>query len=721
MQVALPNRAFTTQALSLSTGISMAFTASGGVDLFTQAELALRAVRSGGKPGTLVFSAAIGGRTKKPTPHTSPDRAAARQTLAFSVEFGQNAAMITLNNVSARIVGRLLIDQATVALPAGIKAGLVGKNGAGKSTLFKIITGDMEAETGSVSIPKNARIGQVAQEAPGTEEPLIEIVLKADKEREALLAEAETATDPHRIAEIHMRLADIQAHSAESRAASILAGLGFDAAAQLRPASSFSGGWRMRVALAAVLFSEPDLLLLDEPTNYLDLEGTLWLEDYIAKYPHTVIIISHDRDLLNTAVNAIIHLDQQKLTFYRGSYDQFERQRAEANELQAKAKVKNDAARKHLQSFIDRFKAKASKARQAQSRVKALERMGTVSAVIEDHVQGFKFPDPEKEAASPIIALENGTVGYVPGKPILQHLSLRIDTDDRIALLGSNGNGKSTFAKLISGRLPATGGSVQVAPGLKIGFFAQHQLDDLIPEHDAVEHVRQRMPGATEGKVRARVAQMGLATAKMSTPAKDLSGGEKARLLMGLAAFDAPNLLILDEPTNHLDIDSRNALIQALNEYTGAVILISHDRHLIEATADRLWLVKDGTVSNYDGDLEDYRSTIVQSSRGKGTKDKGGAVEDNRSKAEQRKANADKRAAFAPLKKKINDIESLTAKLEKQIQALDKELEDQDLYEKFPAKAAAKVKERAEVVSKLTKAEEHWMELSTEYEEAMAG
>ncbi len=628
--------------------------------------------------------------------------------------------MITLNNVSARIVGRLLIDQATVALPAGIKAGLVGKNGAGKSTLFKIITGDMEAETGSVSIPKNARIGQVAQEAPGTEEPLLEIVLKADKEREALLAEAETATDPHRIADIHMRLADIQAHSAESRAASILAGLGFDAAAQLRPASSFSGGWRMRVALAAVLFSEPDLLLLDEPTNYLDLEGTLWLEDYISKYPHTVIIISHDRDLLNTAVNAIIHLDQQKLTFYRGSYDQFERQRAEANELQAKAKVKNDAARKHLQSFIDRFKAKASKARQAQSRVKALERMGTVSAVIEDHVQGFKFPDPEKEAASPIIALEHGTVGYVPGKPILQHLSLRIDTDDRIALLGSNGNGKSTFAKLISGRLPATGGSVQVAPGLKIGFFAQHQLDDLIPEHDAVEHVRQRMPGATEGKVRARVAQMGLATAKMSTPAKDLSGGEKARLLMGLAAFDAPNLLILDEPTNHLDIDSRNALIQALNEYTGAVILISHDRHLIEATADRLWLVKDGTVSNYDGDLEDYRATIVQSSKGKGGKGKGNGGEDQLSKAEQRKANADKRATFAPLKKKINDVESLTAKLQKQIQVLDKELEDQDLYDKFPEKAAAKVKERSEVVSKLNKAEEHWMELSSQYEEAMA-
>lgn len=630
--------------------------------------------------------------------------------------------MITISNLSARIAGRLLIDDASVALPAGTKAGLVGKNGAGKSTLFRIVTGKMESETGSVSIPRGARIGQVAQEAPGTEEPLIEIVLKADKEREALLLEAETASDPHRIAEIHTRLADIQAHSAEARAASILAGLGFDAEAQLRPASSFSGGWRMRVALAAVLFSEPDLLLLDEPTNYLDLEGTLWLEDYISRYPHTVIIISHDRDLLNTAVNSIVHLDQKKLTFYRGSYDQFERQRAEALELQTKAKAKNEAARKHLQSFIDRFKAKASKARQAQSRIKALERMGTVSAVIEDHVQGFTFPDPEKEAASPIIAIDGGSVGYVPGKPILQRLSLRIDTDDRIALLGSNGNGKSTFAKLISGKLALSGGSLQIAPGLKTGFFAQHQLDDLIPNEDAVAHVRRLMPDAPEAKVRARVAQMGLHTSKMDTAAKDLSGGEKARLLMGLAAFHAPNLLILDEPTNHLDIDSRNALIQALNEYSGAVILISHDRHLIEATADRLWLVRDGTVKSYDGDLEDYRGTIVTASKGKNGKERGGEKEENApSKAEQRKANADKRANFAPLRKKINDIESLTAKLEKQIQTIDAELGDQELYEKFPAKAAAKVKERAELAARLMVAEEQWLELSAEYEEAMAG
>ncbi|CDZ71490.1 ATP-binding cassette domain-containing protein [Neorhizobium galegae] len=626
--------------------------------------------------------------------------------------------MITITELSARIAGRLLLDNASVTLPAGTKAGLVGRNGAGKSTLFKVITGELGSETGSVSYPKSARLGQVAQEAPGTEDSLIEIVLSADKERAALLAEAETATDPHRIADIQMRLVDIDAHSAEARAASILAGLGFSQEAQSRPASSFSGGWRMRVALASVLFAEPDLLLLDEPTNYLDLEGTLWLEDYIRRYPHTVIIISHDRDLLNNAVNAIVHLDQKKLTFYRGGYDQFERQKAEADELQTKAKAKNEAARKHLQSFIDRFKAKATKARQAQSRVKALERMGTVAAVIEDHVQPITFPEPEKQPASPIVAIQNAAVGYEPGKPILKNITLRIDNDDRIALLGSNGNGKSTFAKFIASRLKAESGDIRLAPSLKIGFFAQHQLDDLVPADSPVAHVRRLMPDAPEAKVRARVAQMGLATEKMATAAKDLSGGEKARLLMGLAAFHAPNLLILDEPTNHLDIDSRRALIEALNDYEGAVILISHDRHLIEATVDRLWLVNNGTVSNFEGDLEEYRNLIVSS--GKKKEEKVELTEDLSSKADQRKANAEKRASLAPLKKKINEIEAVTAKLEKLIKALDKELADPVLYEKAPAKAAQKAKERGEAAAKLSSAEEEWLMLSSEYEEAMA-
>ncbi|TWF56794.1 ABC-F family ATP-binding cassette domain-containing protein [Neorhizobium alkalisoli] len=626
--------------------------------------------------------------------------------------------MITITDLSARIAGRLLLDHASVSLPAGAKVGLIGRNGAGKSTLFRVITGDLVSESGYVTIPKNARIGQVAQEAPGTEDSLITIVMAADKERTALMAEAETATDPNRIAEIQMRLVDIDAHSAEARAASILAGLGFNAEAQLRPASSFSGGWRMRVALAAVLFAEPDLLLLDEPTNYLDLEGTMWLEDYVRRYPHTVIVISHDRDMLNNAVTSIVHLDQKKLTFYRGGYDQFERQKAENDELQMKAKAKNDAARKHLQSFIDRFKAKATKAKQAQSRVKALERMGTVAAVVEDHVQPINFPKPEKLPASPIVAINKGSVGYTPGKPILKNISLRIDNDDRIALLGSNGNGKSTFAKLISGRLQNEAGEMKLAPSLSIGFFAQHQLDDLIPEETPVDHVRRLMPQAPEAQVRARVAQMGLATEKMNTAAKDLSGGEKARLLMGLAAFHAPNLLILDEPTNHLDIDSRRALIEALNDYDGAVILISHDRHLIEATVDRLWLVNEGTVKPFDGDLEEYRELIIASGRKK--EEKTSAADDTASKADQRKANAEKRASLAPLKKKINEAEALTAKLEKLIQALDKELADPALYEKAPAKAASKAKERGEAAAKLSAAEEEWLMLSSEYEEAMA-
>ncbi len=630
--------------------------------------------------------------------------------------FANNPIMITISGLTARIAGRLLIEDASLTLPSGFKAGLVGRNGAGKSTLFKIITGQMAPETGTVSYPKGARIGQVAQEAPGTDESLIEIVLAADKERTSLMAEAETATDPHRIAEIQVRLADIDAYSAEARAATILAGLGFDEDAQKRPAKSFSGGWRMRVALAAVLFSEPDLLLLDEPTNYLDLEGTLWLEDYIKRYPHTVIIISHDRDLLNSAVNSIVHLDQKKLTFYRGSYDQFERQKAEAEELQMKARAKNEAARKHLESFITRFKAKASKAKQAQSRVKALERMGTVAAVVHESVANFKFPDPEKEAASPIIHIEKAAVGYEPEKPILKNLNLRIDTDDRIALLGANGNGKSTFAKFISARLAAEAGKVVTAPNLKIGFFAQHQLDDLVPEHSAVEHVRKLMPTEPEAKVRARVAQMGLATEKMDTAARDLSGGEKARLLMGLAAFHAPNLLILDEPTNHLDIDSRRALIEALNDYTGAVILISHDRHLIEATADRLWLVRDGTVKVFDGDLDEYRDIVIGPKKRDETKAKVAEVKApaNDSAVTQKRTNPQ------ALKKKIDDVQSLIERIEKLIAGIDTELSHPEIYSKNPGRAADLTVARANAQKKLEASEEEWLELSSELEAAEA-
>jgi ATP-binding cassette subfamily F protein 3 len=628
----------------------------------------------------------------------------------------QKPAMLIINDLSLRIAGRLLLDHASLTLPAGTKAGLVGRNGTGKTTLFRAITGDLSSETGSVGLPRNTRIGQVAQEAPGTEEPLIEIVLKADLERAALLAEEQTATDPHRIADIHMRLADIDAHSAESRAATILAGLGFDDEAQKRPASSFSGGWRMRVALAAVLFSQPDLLLLDEPTNYLDLEGTLWLENYVAKYPHTVLLISHDRDLLNRAVNSIVHLDKQKLTFWRGGYDQFERQLTEQRELQEKGRVKQEAARKHLQSFVDRFRAKASKARQAQSRIKALEKMKPIAALVDDTVRPFSFPEPVKTVASPIVALSSVNVGYTPDQPILKKMTLRIDADDRIALLGANGNGKSTFAKLLAGRLKPETGTMTVAPGLKVAIFAQHQLDDLRPEENAYEHVRRLMPEAPESKVRARVAQFGLSTEKMNTPAKDLSGGEKARLLMGLAAFDGPNLFILDEPTNHLDIDSREALVHALNDFPGAVIVVSHDRHLLEATVDRLWLVKDGAVNPYDGDLDDYKTLVTGVSANSREKREA----EKASKADRRREAAARRAAAEPLAKEIRATEALMDRLRKRIDTIEDQLADPRLYEKDPTSATQLAKERSDLAGQLARHEEKWLEMSTEYEEATA-
>ncbi|UXN04384.1 ABC-F family ATP-binding cassette domain-containing protein [Bartonella sp. HY406] len=627
--------------------------------------------------------------------------------------------MLILDDVTLRMAGKLLIDHSSAILPEGSKTGFVGHNGTGKSTLFKAIVGELSTETGKIVLPKGAKIGQVAQEAPATEQSLIDIVLEADKERSALMQEAETATDPMRIAEIHIRLADIDAHSAEARASTILSGLGFDNEAQLRPASSFSGGWRMRVALAAVLFAEPDILLLDEPTNYLDLEGIMWLVDYIKKYPHTVVIISHDRDLLNSAATSILHLENQKLTFWRGNYDQFERQRAETMELQQKQAVKQEAKKSHMEAFVARFRAKATKAKQAQSRLKALEKLKPITVWKSEGVEPFSFPDAEKVAASPIIALSNVNVGYEPHKPILKNLDLRIDNDDRIALLGSNGNGKSTFAKLIAGRLKGESGTITLSPNLKVAFFAQHQLDDLYPEENAIEHVRRLMPQEPEAKIRSRVARMGLSTAKMMTKAKELSGGEKARLLMGLATFDGPNLLILDEPTNHLDIDSRAELVEALNEFNGAVILIAHDRHLIDATMDRLWIVRDGGVGVYEGDMDAYRAEVLNSNKSSNSKKKVSA-ETDKPKNDQRKINADKRQALAPLRKEIQKFEADIEKLQRKISKLDIELGEGDLYLSAPDQATKKTIERSSYINQLEEAENKWLLLTEEYEAAIA-
>ncbi|MGQ7793952.1 ABC-F family ATP-binding cassette domain-containing protein [Faunimonas sp. B44] len=626
--------------------------------------------------------------------------------------------MLQISDLTLRVAGRPLIEGASVAVPDGARIGLVGRNGAGKTTLVRAIAGDLQPDGGRIDMPKGARLGRVAQEAPGGPESLVETVLAADLERKRLLEEADTATDPHRIAEIHVRLADIGAHEAEARAARILAGLGFDHEAQQRPCSSFSGGWRMRVALAAVLFSEPDLLLLDEPTNYLDLEGTLWLERYLARYPRTAIIISHDRDLLNNAVDGIVHLFDRKLSFFRGNYDSFERQLTEARALQSKQRAKQEAERKHMEAFVERFRAKATKARQAQSRLKALARLKPIAEITEENVVPFRFPDPARRLSPPILRLSDVSVGYEPGRPVLTRLDLRIDDDDRIALLGANGNGKSTFAKLVAGRLEAESGEVVRAPKLEVGLFAQHQLEALDPARSAYDHVRALMPGASEAQIRSRVARMGLSTEKMATAAGDLSGGEKARLMMGIAAFGAPNLLILDEPTNHLDIDSREALVHALNDYEGAVILISHDRHLLEACADRLWLVDRGTVKPFDGDLDDYRRLVL--SRADGEAAASAAEDKGPSQKALRRQAAERREALAPLRKKIKDSERLIEKLQGEVKALDGRLADPALYGQ-PDRAATLAQERAQKLKALARAEESWLALSEEEAALQAG
>lgn len=627
--------------------------------------------------------------------------------------------MLTIKDLTYRIAGRTLLESASLVIPDGDKVGLVGRNGTGKTTLFKLICGDIAQESGSLSLSNNIRIGQVAQEAPASDESLLSFVLRADHERTALLVEAETASDPNRIAEIQVRLADIESHSAEARAAAILNGLGFNHDAQQQPCHAFSGGWRMRVALAGVLFSRPDLLLLDEPTNYLDLEGTLWLETYLGRYPYTVVVISHDRDLLNTVVGRIVHLDQGKLTSYKGGYDQFERQRREQQALQQKLKDKQDAARSHMEAFVARFRAKATKARQAQSRLKALERMEPIAALIDSEIQPICIPDPEKPASPPILRLEKVSVGYKPEKPVLRRLDLRIDPDDRIALLGANGNGKSTFAKLISQRLAPFSGTLTAADKLGVAYFAQHQLDELVPSHSATDHVRTLMQDAPEAKVRARVAQMGLATSKMDTAAKDLSGGEKARLLLGLATFKGAHLVILDEPTNHLDVDSRQTLIEAINTYQGAVLLISHDRHLVEAVADRLWIVRDGTVQSYDGDLADYRRLVLSSETKPDRKDSPSKSAEPSAQDKRRQA-ADKRRQTAPLRQKVKSLEQNLEILQKKLAELDDQLADPDLYTNKPEHGVRLSKKRADTERLLLQTEEEWLDCSAQLEDAMA-
>jgi ATP-binding cassette subfamily F protein 3 len=616
--------------------------------------------------------------------------------------------MLHINDLTFRFGGRVLFESASAVVPKGHKVALIGRNGTGKTTLLRLLGGELAPDGGAVALNPGCRIGRLSQDAPDGPLSLLDTVLSFDRERAQLLAESETATDPHRIAEIHTRLADIGAHAAPARAAEILSGLGFDAEAQARPVGSFSGGWRMRVALAGILFAAPDLLLLDEPTNHLDLEATLWLEGFLKGYPHTILLISHDRTLLNTVPTRTIHIDQRKLVSYAGGYDQFERTRRANLERLSALQSRQLTQRRHLQSFIDRFRAKATKARQAQSRIKALERMEPIIGIVEENTPEFEFPSPEP-LAPPLITLENVAVGY-DDRPVLSRLDLRIDLDDRIALLGANGNGKSTLIKLLANRLKPLAGQYRRSGKLKVGYFAQDQAEELTQTLTPIQELQRVLPTTPEEKLRAHLARFGLGRDRAETVVSKLSGGEKARLLFALMTREAPHILMLDEPTNHLDIDSRSALIQAINGFEGAVILISHDPHLIELTADRLWLVGDGTCTAYDGDLDSYRALLLERMRAGGGGNGRRGSDAAPTRRDQRRVAADQRAALAPLRRRAAEGEAEVTRLTAACERLEKRLADPGLYTEPGDQLTRLQIDLGEHRKRLATAEDGWLE-----------
>ncbi len=610
--------------------------------------------------------------------------------------------MLEITDLTYRIGGRPLLENASAFIAEGWKVGLVGKNGSGKTTLLRLIREEAGEQGASVRTRRGARLGFVAQEIPPVADALLEVVLAADMELSALNREAETATDPQRIADIHIRLGELDGYSAEARASAILVGLGFEQQDLARPAREFSGGWRMRAALAGVLFSTPDLLILDEPTNYLDLEGAAWLEEYLRDYPHTVLVVSHDREMLNRSVTHILALDERRLEVFAGGYDAYLKKRAERLSLATSMKSKQDAQRAHLQSFIDRFRAKASKARQAQSRIKQLEKMQDIALPLESRTIPFHFEDAST-LASPLVVLDECELGYATGKPVLSKVSLRLDHDDRIVVIGPNGQGKTTLVKSIAAKLPLLAGK-RVASGKAVmGYFSQDQLDQLREGESVFEHVRALEPDWAPPKVRSRAARMGFGTEKIDTKVQDLSGGEKVRLLLGLMAHAKPHVLILDEPTSHLDIDSREALIHAINDFQGAVLLITHDIYLAEACADRLWLVYHGRVRPYDGDLEDYRKLVLSTDRSLA---RGGKVEPSRTIAKTPSI-----SAYA-LKQRLAAAEAEMEQAQAAIARVDAALADPELYANDPTRAASLSRERAGAAAALESAEAAWLAAS---------
>jgi ATP-binding cassette subfamily F protein 3 len=622
--------------------------------------------------------------------------------------------MLTFDAITLRLGGHLVLDRASAFLPPKARVGLVGRNGAGKSTLLKLIAGLHEADEGRIEAPSGLRIGYLAQEAPGGEATPFETVLAAHTERVQLLDESEHAQDPHRIGEIHERLTAIDAHGAPARAARILAGLGFSEPAQHQPLQTFSGGWRMRVALAALLFSEPDLLLLDEPSNHLDLEAALWLESFLKAYRKSLVVVSHERDLLNNVADHILHVERGKITLYAGNYDQFERQWRERQAQTEAARASQEAKRKKLQAYVDRWRYKAHTARQAQSRLKALARLEPVAAAVADASLVFDFPNP-KEFKPPLIVLEDASVGYAPGAPVLSRLNLRIDPDDRIALVGRNGNGKTTLARLLAGQLKPMDGKVAASGKLAVGYFAQNQIEELVAGETPVQHMERLLPKARPGEVRAHLGRFGFSGDKANVAVGQLSGGERARLSLALITRDAPHILILDEPTNHLDVDAREALVEALTGFGGAVVVVSHDRHLLGLIADRLVLVANGTVRELDGSLDDYRAQVLSAAKdgdGQASPKRGNRKDERRQAAETRERNKTLRKAVAQAEAEMKRLWHKRDEIDQMLAA-----------PSGPAGASASdlMKERGEIERHLAMAEQRWLEASEVAERATLG
>ena len=621
--------------------------------------------------------------------------------------------MLTLQDITLRLGGNLVLDRASASLPPKAHVGLVGRNGAGKSTLLKVIAGLYEADAGAVEVPSGTRIGYLAQEAPGGTATPFETVLEAATERAELLAEAEHAHDPHRIGEIHERLNAIDAHGAPARASRILAGLGFPEKAQHQALDSFSGGWRMRVALAALLFSEPDLLLLDEPSNHLDLEAAVWLESFLKSYRGSLIVVSHERDFLNNVADYILHLERGGVSLYPGNYDAFARQRRDRQVQIEALRSQQEAKAKKLQAYVDRWRYKAHTARQAQSRLKALAAMEPIEAAVRDASVVFDFPSP-RELRPPLVVLDNVAVGYVPGAPVLSRLDLRIDPDDRLALLGRNGNGKTTLARLLAGQLRPMEGSIVASGKLRVGYFAQHQIEELIADETPLQHMERLLQGARQGEVRAQLGRFGFSGDKANVEVRQLSGGERARLSLALITRDAPHILILDEPTNHLDVDARDALVQALTDFGGAVVVVSHDRHLLGLIADRLLLVDDGTVKEFNGNLDDYRDMILASAQGRGANGDKPAKRENRKV--ERRLSAELRERNQALRKTLTQAEAEVARLSKRRAEIDEMLSAPQ--SNGGPSVSELMKTRAEVERNLASAEHRWLEASEAAERA---